>query len=764
MARNDEKKYQIDYEETIGHDRSIDESDNLRRTLLNLPQQSSSLNRGRKGGQHSSSSSNNSNDNRRGSDKDDGRKDNEQRRKDRDNQSKNQNQKNNEKTSNNRNQTRDGDQKTNPNTINKKVQQTGKDQIKDRAKQRASQAAKKAIRNKVGKKGASKALKAGAKLAAKAVKTLVVKGIALASKALLMLVATVGLPALLIAIGVIILVFILMTLSSSSIGSGSGVDELGEEAQELREYIVAAAQSTVDPNKPEQQQYKVPEELLAAIVQLEAWLEKPDGEQTDLDKYKELIDEFTEQLKPEFEYKSFTEWTQTRVKECKQEETETTVDADGYSVESTYCIKYGWSEPTKTEQKIELITKVVAWNGTGTYEYEGKESEWQGDDQSQTKTYRYVIKNQNFDYDFSKLDSILNSHGYELEDKKWFEYFYESATETPMGYIQWLETGVVDFNTGGGYYFDGEIIPGGGVPPQFMPYYRSAEEKYGIPWYVLAAIHHTETTFSTHPSMTSSVGAVGHMQFMPLTWIGWAYPGGTRLGNASIPDHILTDPAQIAKYGGYGTDGNGDGRADPWDVEDAIHSAAKYLKASGYLQNPRQGVRAYNHSDAYVNKVLAKAEEFKNAATYQPNGLPEVTPGMFMVPLKDALATSHFGPRWGRMHNGIDLDHPYASDTGPIVAAASGTVTHSQYMGGYGNVVIIRHDFNGTRYDTVYAHLASRAVSVNQTVAKGQFIGMMGNTGASKGAHLHFEIHHPFWTSGQPHAKNPALFISVPNA
>lgn len=760
MARDDEK-YTVDYEETIQDERTEQESNDIKRRLLNLPQQPSYHgSRGRKGGQNPSSS-NPLSGNRR---KNDESNDNQKRREDRDNQAKNRNRKGNGKTSNNRDQARTGDQRNNPNKLTQKVKEKGKDKLKDQAQKSARQATRKAVGKNIKRKGAKQAIKTGAKVAGKALKKMAIKGLALASKALLALAGTVGLPVLLIGIGILFLIFILMSLSSASLGTGNGSDELGEEAQELRDYIVKASESTIDPDKPEQQMYKVPEELLAAIVQLDSWLEDPDGEeQLELDRYKDLIDEFTEDLKPDFEYETFTEWTETRTKECKKEETQETTNTDGETVEETVCIEYGWSEPTRTEQEVEKITKVVAWNGTGTYEYEGEESEWEGDSESQTRTYRYVIKSQNFDYDYTKLDNILTSHEYELEDKKWFEYFYESGTETPMHYIEWLETGTVNFNTGGGYYFNGEIIPGGGVPPQYMPYYRAAEEKYGVPWYILASIHFHETTFSTNPSMMSSVGAIGHMQFMPLTWLGFNYPGGTALGNASIPDNILTDPAQIARYGGYGTDANGDGRADPWDLEDAIHTAAKYLAKNGYAQNPRKAIRAYNRSDTYVNNILATAEEFKNAATYKPDGLPEVTPGDFMVPVNGALKTSDFGMRWGKKHAGMDMDVAGA-DTAPVVAAASGIVIRSYLSSSYGNCIIIRHNINGTQYETLYAHLNNRAVSEGQTVQKGQYIGMMGNTGNSTATHLHFEIHQPAWATGQPNALNPALFINVPPA
>ncbi len=106
-------------------------------------------------------------------------------------------------------------------------------------------------------------------------------------------------------------------------------------------------------------------------------------------------------------------------------------------------------------------------------------------------------------------------------------------------------------------------------------------------------------------------GAGCLLYFMPLTWIGWSYPGGNRLGNANIPSEILTNPIMIKKYGGYGVDANGDGKADPWDIEDAIFSAANYLAANGAAEGDlRRAVFAYNRADWYVEEVLGFADQY----------------------------------------------------------------------------------------------------------------------------------------------------------
>lgn len=108
--------------------------------------------------------------------------------------------------------------------------------------------------------------------------------------------------------------------------------------------------------------------------------------------------------------------------------------------------------------------------------------------------------------------------------------------------------------------------------------------------------------------------------------------------------------------------------------------------------------------------------------------------GKFIMP-HGGYMTSRFGSRWGSSHNGVDI----SLKTGePVRASWNGIVRYSKLNGGgYGNIVVIRHN-NGL--ETYYAHLSRLLVKPNQKVMAGDTIGLGGNTGYSFGAHLHFEI------------------------
>ena len=97
--------------------------------------------------------------------------------------------------------------------------------------------------------------------------------------------------------------------------------------------------------------------------------------------------------------------------------------------------------------------------------------------------------------------------------------------------------------------------------------------------------------------------------------------------------------------------------------------------------------------------------------------------------------TSGFGPRWGRLHAGADIDCVTGD---PIRAAKSGRVLlTSNDASGYGLYVVIDH---GGGYGTLYGHASKVLVTRGQEVAQGDVIEACGATGDATGDHLHFEM------------------------
>jgi soluble lytic murein transglycosylase-like protein len=127
------------------------------------------------------------------------------------------------------------------------------------------------------------------------------------------------------------------------------------------------------------------------------------------------------------------------------------------------------------------------------------------------------------------------------------------------------------------------------IPPALLPTYQAAGARYGVPWSVLAAINRVESSFGAD-LRTSPAGAVGWMQFMPATWAS------------------------------YGVDADADGRADPYDPVDAIFSAANLLAQDGAGRDMAGAVWLYNHSDHYVQTVLALAHAYETGGA-EPAGI-----------------------------------------------------------------------------------------------------------------------------------------------
>lgn len=119
-----------------------------------------------------------------------------------------------------------------------------------------------------------------------------------------------------------------------------------------------------------------------------------------------------------------------------------------------------------------------------------------------------------------------------------------------------------------------------------------------------------------------------------------------------------------------------------------------------------------------------------------------------LFPLKNyRKISSIFGYRWHSFHEGIDISAPkntniYASHKGKVVYSAN-------RMSGYGNTIVIQ----GDGVMTVYAHNNRNLVSVGDIVKAGERIGLVGDTGRTRGAHLHFETRvkvNNMWYAVQP--------------
>jgi len=158
--------------------------------------------------------------------------------------------------------------------------------------------------------------------------------------------------------------------------------------------------------------------------------------------------------------------------------------------------------------------------------------------------------------------------------------------------------------------------------------------------------------------------------------------------------------------------------------------------------------------------VLAAAGGLAACAARQPSVAPPPPRPAFVVPappsfviprfawpVNSGTLSSGFGVRHGAMHEGVDIAAPVGT---PVLAAAGGRVVFVGRLRGYGNIVIIQHEY---QYVTVYAHDSLNVVKTGQLVERGQLIGLVGRTGHTSGANLHFEVRH------KSIASNPLTYL-----
>lgn len=176
-------------------------------------------------------------------------------------------------------------------------------------------------------------------------------------------------------------------------------------------------------------------------------------------------------------------------------------------------------------------------------------------------------------------------------------------------------------------------------------------------------------------------------------------------------------------------------------VVDTIPSSSEGLNIVLYNDNTWQYVRNRNidvldetiYTEHWNDKIQPYNIEQKDLPISMVIDLVDSLKS-YHYPFKGRI-TSKYGPRRGRVHQGTDID----LETGdPVYATFDGRVRVTTFVrGGYGNLVIIRHD-NGL--ETYYGHLSEISVKPNDWVTAGQVIGKGGNTGRSTGSHLHYEM------------------------
>ncbi|WP_307295019.1 M23 family metallopeptidase [Microbacterium natoriense] len=162
-------------------------------------------------------------------------------------------------------------------------------------------------------------------------------------------------------------------------------------------------------------------------------------------------------------------------------------------------------------------------------------------------------------------------------------------------------------------------------------------------------------------------------------------------------------------------------------------------------------IQAFVTSSDVQNETLARAEDFSTVSLVDlaseqgikfsdsvfTNDPDAAIQWPFLVGVS---MSSGYGPRWGRMHEGIDFT---PGEGAPIQAIADGTVRiATEQGGGYGVTVYIDHVIDGQVITSHYSHMqyGSLKVKAGDTVKVGDIVGDTGNTGHSFGAHLHFEI------------------------
>lgn len=256
------------------------------------------------------------------------------------------------------------------------------------------------------------------------------------------------------------------------------------------------------------------------------------------------------------------------------------------------------------------------------------------------------------------------------------------------------------------------MVPGGSdaqqlrdVPAALRGFFAAATRQAVLPPALLAAVAKVESDFRPDAIGPPVPGgpAQGMMQFLPDSW---------RRFN-TIPG------------------------ASPFEPGPAVHAAARHLLASGAVPggawDAARALYGYNHSTAYVQRVLAQAARY--GYRYSPAG-PPLDPDRYAFPMAGA-------PSYGPAHHDYPATDLFAPIGTPVRACVRAVVLRlSATDTGKGGLSVTLRGEDGWRY--YYAHLSRLApqLAPGQVVEPGQVLGASGDTGSARGTppHLHFGI------------------------
>lgn len=183
----------------------------------------------------------------------------------------------------------------------------------------------------------------------------------------------------------------------------------------------------------------------------------------------------------------------------------------------------------------------------------------------------------------------------------------------------------------------------------------------------------------------------------------------------------------------------------PSTIRDAGFGGANRYEDLKKLKAAKLVIDTRTKLDIITKKLYVQSNSFDEVVELAKNKEKMLmsTPSIMPLASKDL---KHIASGWGirihpidkvpKFHHGMDFSAAKGTE---IHATGNGVIERAYISPSYGNVILVNHGYN---YKTLYAHMSGFNVKQGQKVTRGQIIGFVGNTGRSRGAHLHYEVHY----------------------